>query len=209
MPTITSIIVQEKNKKRCNLFIDGEFYSGLSVESVLKNRLKKGLELSEKELSDIVLESSKTDALSLAINYVSKNLKTKKQVKTYLLGKGFNENVVWFCVDKLQEYKYIDDVEYSKRYIESTSKQQGRRLIEYKLMAKGVKKEDIVLAYESCEILTEEHAFSVAKKHIKNKQLNKENLAKTYRYLIGRGFSYEETNYAISKIKEDCEWNEY
>ncbi len=209
MLEITSITIQERNKKRCNLFVDGEFFVGISLESVLKYRLKKGLKLSEKELSTIVFENSKTDALALAINYVSKNLKTKKQVKTYLTGKGFSEEIVWYCIDKLKDYKYIDDVEYAKRYIESTSNNQGRRLIEYKLMSKGVKKEDIAIAYEDCVAQNDENAFNVAKKHIKNKEINKENLSKTYRYLISRGFTYEETNNAISKIKDDDEWKEY
>ena len=34
-------------------------------------------------------------------------------------------------------------------------------------------------------------------------ELNKENVAKTYRYLISRGFSYEQANYAIEKLKEE------
>lgn len=203
MPIITSIKVQEKNKKRCNLFVDGEFYTGISLESALKYRLKNGMELSQSELAEIVLESNKVEALSISINYVTKALKTKKQVKEYLLGKGYSNEVVWYCVDKLKEYKYIDDSEYAKRYIESVSKNQGKRLTEYKLMMKGVKKEDISSAYESCDVSYKESAFAVAEKHIKNKERTNENLSKTYRYLIGRGFSYEEANFAISKLKED------
>ncbi|MBQ8426282.1 MAG: RecX family transcriptional regulator [Clostridia bacterium] len=203
MPLITSISVQEKNKKRCNLFINGEFYAGISLECALKYRLKKGLELSQNELTEIILESNKVEALSLGIKYVTNALKTKKQVKTYLLGKGYSEEVVWYCIDKLKEYKYIDDAEYAKRYIESVSKNQGTRLTEYKLMMKGVKKEDIAFAYSECDIPHNENAFSVAEKHIKHKERTKENLSKTYRYLIGRGFSYEEANFAISKLKED------
>jgi regulatory protein len=203
MPVITSVSVQEKNKKRCNLFVDGEFFSSISLEIALKYRLKNGLEISQSELCEIVNESNKIEALSLAINYVTKALKTKKQVKNYLSGKGYQEEVVWYCIDKLKEYKYVDDSEYAKRYIESVSKNQGTRLTEYKLMMKGVKKEDIANAYEECEIPHKENALAVAQKHIKNKERTTENLSKTYRYLIGRGFSYDEAGFAISKLKEE------
>ena len=203
MPKITSLSVQDKNKKRCNLFVDGEFYAGITLESALINRLKVGMELSSDEFAKIVVESNKTDALTLAINYVTKALKSKNQVKEYLLRKGFNEDVVWYCIDKLKEYNYIDDAEYAKRYIESTSKSQGKRLIEYKLMMKGVKKSDISDAQEECAIEYKDNAFHVAMKHIKNKEKNNENLSKTYRYLISRGFSYDEANYAVSKLKEE------
>lgn len=203
MPIITSISVQEKNKKRCNLFIDGEFFAGITLETAIKYRLKNGMEIQSQELSDIVFESKKAEALSLSINYVSKALKTKKQVKTYLIGKGFTEEIVWYCVDKLKEYRYIDDTEYSKRYIESVSSNHGKRLIEYKLMMKGVKKDDIESAYTECDVEYKKKALEVAMKHIKNKEHTTENLSKTYRYLIGRGYSYEEANFAISKLKEN------
>ena len=198
-----ALSVQEKNKKRCNLFIDGEFFAGVSLETVLKFRLKVGQEIDQKDLADLVFDSEKILALEKAITYTTKALKTKKQVRTYLLGKGYSEDVVWYCIDKLVEYKYIDDTEYAKRFIESTSKNQGKRLTEYKLMMKGVKKEDISLAFESADVPSKENAKALAEKHIRNKELTKENVAKTYRYLIGKGFSYEEASYAISFFKDN------
>lgn len=203
MPIITDITFQVKNKKRCNLFIDNEFYCALSYETVLKNYLKKSLEIEKEKLEIIVKENEKQEALNRAITYISKNLKTKRQVKDYLIGKGYSEEIAWYCIDKLKEYDYINDVEYSKRYIESTSKNQGSRLVEYKLMMKGVKKEDIQNAYLETDINANENAKSVASKYLKNKELTKENIAKAYRYLIGKGFSYEQANYALSEFRED------
>ena len=184
MPKITEITLQTKNKNRCNLFLDGEFFVSLSIETVVKNRLKKGQVVDRIKLADIIL-------------------KTKKQVKEYLLKKGYSEDIAWHCVDKLKEYNYINDEEYTKRYIESVSKTQGKRMVEYKLMMKGIKKEDIGAAYDGVEIDAKQNAKNLAIKHLKNKEKNKENLAKTYRYLLGKGFSYEEANFALSELKED------
>jgi SOS response regulatory protein OraA/RecX len=66
---------------------------------------------------------------------------------------------------------------------------------------KGVKKEEINSAYENLEVDSKENAKIIAQKHLKNKELSKENLAKTYRYLIGKGFSYEEASFAIEQMK--------
>ncbi len=203
MSKITLISAQTKNKDRCNLFIDGEFYSGISIETLMKFRLKVGMEIDKTVLSEILLDSEKTEALSKAVDYLSSRLKTKRQVKEYLLKKGYSEQVVWYCVEKLKDYNYINDAEYSKRYIESTSKTQGKRLLEYKLMMKGVKKDDIASAFSQTDIDAKENAKEVAVKYIKNKEKTKENLAKVYRYLIGRGFSYDEASYAIDSIKGD------
>lgn len=203
MPKITSISAQTKNKDRCNLFVDGSFFAGVSLITVMKNRIKVGDEIDEKALKEILEESERSIALNKAADYISKSLKTKKQVKEYLLKKGYDEQTVWYCIDKLKEYDYIDDVEYSKRYVLSKSKTQGKRLVEYNLMMKGVKKQDIEDAYSESDINAKENAKVVAEKHLKNKERTKENIAKTYRYLIGKGFSYDEASYALSFFDED------
>ena len=142
MPVITAINTQEKNKNRCNLFVDNEFCCGLVFDVVLKYGLNVGMEISQCTIAEMVEESDKIVAFNLALKYISKSLKTKKQVKVYLIGKGFSESIVWYCIDKLKEYNYINDNEYVHRFIESVNKHQGIHLIEHKLMAKGIRKED-------------------------------------------------------------------
>jgi len=203
MPVITAISVQEKNKERCNIFVDGNFFAGVSMETVLKYRLKPNTEVDAEKLNEILSSAERTQAIAKAADYCAKSLKTKKQVKEYLIRRGYSEETVWYCVDKLKEYGYIDDKEYSKRFIESTSKTQGKRLIEYKLMMKGVKKEDIEAAYSSVDIDEEENAKTVAEKYLKNKELTKENVYKAYKHLIGRGFGYEAAKSAVSHFKEE------
>ena len=203
MQKITSITAQEKRKDRANLFVDGEFFAGVSLETVLKLRLKAGDEVDAERLSEILTETERTEALQKAGDYALKNLKTKRQVKDYLLKKGYSEETVWYCVDKLKEYGYIDDKEYSKRFIESTAKRQGKRLIEYKLMMKGVKKEDIASAYENAETDDNANARALCEKYLRNKEKTKENVLKAYKYLIGKGFSYEQADYAVAPFKED------
>lgn len=200
MPKVTDITFQTKNKSRCNIFVDGEFFSGVSLETVLKYRIKKNDEFNGEELKNLIEQNEKSEALNKAANYLTKSLKTKRQVKDYLLKKGYSEDIVWYCIDKLKEYEYIDDTEYSRRYIESTAKTQGKRMLEYKLMMKGVKKQDIESAMNSCEIDAKENAKAIAIKYLKNKEKTKENLAKAFRYILGRGFSYEEANYALSEF---------
>lgn len=203
MPEITQISIQTKNKKRCNIFVDNEFFTAVSVETVLKNRLKVGQFIDAKDIQQIVYENDMSEALSKSIEYVSKSLKTKRQVKDYLIRKGYSEEIAWYCIDKLKEYNYVDDKEYSKRYIESVSKNQGKRLVEYKLMMKGVKKEDVESAYSQTDIDANSNAKNVAEKYLRNKVIDNETLAKAYRYLIGRGFNYEQANYAIKSFKKE------
>lgn len=203
MPIITEITYQTKNKNRCNLFIDGDFFAGVSLETVIKHRLKVGNNVDKTELSNLIENDERSEALAKAADYVSKSLKTKRQIKDYLIKKGYSEETAWYCIDKLKEYDYVNDCEYSKRYIESVSKNCGKRLIEYKLMMKGVKKEDVISAYDNVEIDAKSNAKAIAEKYLKNKELTKENLLKAYRYLMGRGFSYDEASFALSAFGKD------
>lgn len=203
MRKITAITAQERRKDRVNLFVDGEFFAGVSLEITLKLRLKVGDLVDADKLNEILTESERSEAVQKAADYALKNLKTKRQVKDYLTRKGYSEETVWYAVDKLKEYGYIDDAEYSRRFIESTAKRQGRRLTEYKLMAKGVKKDDIATAYESAETNDLENARALCEKYLKNKEKTKENVLKAYKYLIGRGFSYEQADFAVAAFKED------
>ena len=203
MPKITKLSIQEKNKNRCNVFVDGCFFIALPVELVYKHALKVGLEIIPREFEQIVLEKDKSEALSKATGYVTKRLKTKKQVVEYLLGKGYNQETVNYCIEKLIEYRLIDDVEYAKRYIESVSKGEGVNLTRYKLMMKGLNKQIVENVYSDAEIDSKENAKSLAIKKMKNKEITRENLSKTYRYLISKGFTYEDATYAIESIKEE------
>ena len=205
MSKITSITVQDKDKTRCNVFIDGEFSFAISVESAIKLRLKKGDELTQKQIKEFALDGQKSKALSKGVAYASKMLKTNKQVKTYLYSKGFSDNVVYYVTEKLKEYGYINDFNFAKRYIECNNSTKGRRLLEYKLMEKGVSKTDIKNAFEEFDIPSEENALFLARKHFKNKEKTFENLSKTYKYLIGKGFSYSDAESAISELKKECE----
>lgn len=199
MPKITNITYQSKNKSRCNLFVDGEFFSGVSLETVLKFRIKVGEEYDTDSLKEMLEQNERSEALVKAVAYLSKTLKTKREVKDYLLRKGYSEDIAWYCIDKLKEYDYVNDTEYSKRYAESVCKTQGKRMIEYKLMMKGVKKQDISSALEQTDIDCKKNAKMLAEKYLKNKDKNRENKAKAYRYLLGRGFSHEEIEYALSE----------
>lgn len=200
---ITQISAQQKNKDRCNIFIDGEYSFSVSTETVYKFYLKTGKEISEEEITAIKEDGERASALNRATEYLSKAYKTRKQVKDYLLKKGYSDDAVYYAVSRLTETGYINDSEYARRYFETASKNQGKKLSAYKLMAKGVRKDVIDEAYEKAAVPSKENAAAVAEKYMRNKEINKENLAKTYRYLIGRGFSYDEASEAISAFKEN------
>ena len=76
---ITAITPQVKDKTRCNIYVDGRFCCGLTLEATVKNRLKVGQSITEERLAEIQLDSEKNAAFDKALTHLSATMKTEKQ----------------------------------------------------------------------------------------------------------------------------------
>lgn len=203
MNEITAILPQVKDKRRCNIYIDGRFCCGLTLEATVKNRLKVGQIVTEEKLAEIQLESEKDTAFDKALTHLSATRKTEKQIRTYLAGKGYLPVVVDYVVEKLRCYDFLNDGEYADAYVESVSARKGGRLIRMELKGKGVSDEEIERALgEREEGAEEEAAKAILTKYMRNKPFDKETLSKAYRYLMGKGFDYETAKAALASWGE-------
>ena len=114
MNEITAITPQIKDKRRCNVYIDGRFCCGLTLEATVKNRLKVGQIVSAEQLAEIQLESEKNTAFDKALTHISATQKTEKQVRDFLSGKGYLSAVIDYVVEKMRSYNFLDDEAYAK-----------------------------------------------------------------------------------------------
>ena len=73
---ITKLEVQKRNKDRVNLYLDDEFYCGLSLEAVVKYALKVGQELEIQKLEFLQNDSEREIAQNKAMAYISKYQKS-------------------------------------------------------------------------------------------------------------------------------------
>ena len=203
MGKITEISPQVKNKERCNIYIDNVFCCGILLETVIKNKLKVGNFISEEELGKIQLESERATVFDKSLDYITKSQKTEKQVRDKLKEKGYLKETVDYVIGKLKEYKFVDDEEYVKSYIRIYQNKKGKKLLEYELRLKGVRKDIIERVFEEIDIDQKDPCAEIMKKHLRGKEWTKENLSKAYKYVLSKGFSYEEASYALSKLKEN------
>ncbi len=204
MSEITAITPQVKDKTRCNIFVDGRFYCGMTLEAAVKNRLKAGQAVDPARLSEIQLESEKSTALDKALNFISAAQKTEKQVREYLAGKGYLPAVSEYVLEKMREYGFLDDGSYAQSYASSAVKRKGARLIRMELRSKGVADEHIEAAVDGLEG-EEETAKRLLEKYMRGKPSDRETLYKAFRYLMGKGFEYETARAALSAFGETDE----
>jgi regulatory protein len=203
MNEITAITPQVKDKTRCNVYIDGRFCCGLTLATAIKNRLKVGDVISPERLSTVQFESEKDTALDKALTHVSATRKTEKQVREFLEKKGYLSAVIEYVLEKMRGYNFLNDEEYAEAYVASVGKKKGVRLIKMELKNKGLTDEDIDGAIENMsESAQEEGASSVLEKYMRGKTVDRETLYKAFRYLLGKGFTYEVAKSAISRFGE-------
>lgn len=197
---ITKLEIQKNNKDRVNLYLDEKFYSGISLELTVREHLKVGLDIDEEYLRNLILEDEKGKALAKAVKYIGSNLKTGKQVKDYLKKKDYNPHTILYVLDKLAEYKYLDDENYARAYVLTYSSKYGKLKLKSQLLSKGVS-EDIVDKY--LENANESSIENVALKYMKNKEFTFENCQKLSRFLYSRGYEFDAINSCVNKLKEE------
>jgi regulatory protein len=199
MPEITKIEVQEKNKTRANLYLDDKFFCGIAVELCVKHNLKKGIDIDENFLQEIVFEDEKCKAMNKAVSYISSTLKTAKQIRDYLKKKEYSQITIDYVIDKMKEYKYLDDEAYARAFINTYSNKYGKMKLKSALRSKGIK-DDIIESVLSEDLKIESSLSKVAEKYLKNKEIGRETLNKLSRFLYSRGYEFDEINSYISAL---------
>ncbi len=203
MNEITAITPQIKDKTRCNVYVDGRFCCGLTLEATVKNRLKVGQIITEERLAEIQLESEKNTAFDKALTHISATMKTQKQIRDFLVKKGYLPAVIDYVIEKMNSYNFLNDGVYAEAYVESAAKRKGGKLIKMELRSKGISEMEIDAALDT---LDEEQEIATASdilgKYMRNKTNDVATLQKAYRYLMGKGFSYEVAKAALKNYGE-------
>lgn len=203
MNEITAITPQVKDKRRCNIYVDGRFCCGLTLEATVKNRLKVGQNVAPERLAEIQLESEKDTAFDKALTHLSATRKTEKQIRSFLEGKGYLPAVVDYAVEKLRSYNFLNDGEYAEAYVEFAARKKGGKLIRMELKNKGISDAEIDGALESLDGETELLAAkALLDKYMRGKVADTQTLQKAYRYLMSKGFDYEVAKRALSTLGE-------
>lgn len=189
------------------VYLDGSYVLTLNVYTIYTYHLTVGTEIDNLELERMQFDGEKTLAFEKAVALFSRSVKTKKEMKEYLTKKGYKQAVCDYVISKLEEYKYLNDEEYAKMFVCDNMKYKGKLMLRQMLMKKGISKDIIEEALKNLN--QDEEIVLLCEKYMKSKDKTSENKQKLYRYLLSRGFNYEEVKNAINKcFKEDnYDWN--
>ncbi len=176
-------------------FDDGREYV-LHSDVIVKHGLCTGAEVSEAVVMECVNDSLVIMATEQALKYISSRLKTVKQLRTYLYGKGYDADTIDVVIAKLREYGILDDAVYARCYVNSAGN-KSRAYIQNKLASVGVSKEIIhsqtgdIDDYTACE--------RDALKYMRSKVATRETLQKLNAHLLYKGYTYDTITRVIER----------
>ena len=199
---VTKVEVQAKHKDRVNVYVDDEFFAGIDMDTCVKYGIKPGLLIEEEYMRSVIAESERQKALAKAAKYLGKALKSTKQIKDYLHGKGYDNETINYVVEKLTEYDYLNDEKYVQAYIKDKGSVQGIHKLKYGLSQKGISAKLIEQAFEDYKSNTDD-IKRLALKKLGTKPKTYDNLSKVMAFLSNKGYEYDDIKHVINELREN------
>lgn len=200
---IITEIVKIGKGQRYKLFVDEKFEGVFEAEILAKYNLKSSQEIENDFLDKLKVENGDFACFDRALSLLEHGMKTRKQVYDYLKEKKYPSSCIEKAIEKLQSYRYIDDLAYAKEYVKLYSQKDGQKKIEFALKSKGINDENTRLALDELSDDTqEETCLNLAQKKAKNMILDEKNKQKLFAYLAGRGFKFDIIKKTIAKLEQ-------
>ena len=154
-------------------------------------------------------QKKQISAFDCALNFLSYRMRTEKEILGHLQKKEYPEPEIQQAIEKLKEYRYLDDAAFAQEYLRSkvSQKHLGRRALKQGMYQVGVPEEEIEAALagytkeaeqQSCEFLCQK----LVRRHGAD---DPKSIAKIQRALLGKGFGYDEIKAAILRCTQETE----
>lgn len=203
MPTATSIKPQ-RDGKRLNIYLDGEFSFGIDLENFVKAGLKVDQELSEKKIEEIIKKAEFQKTLDKLLRFTTLRPRSQEEINAWLKKKKVHESLYEELFIRLKRLELVDDKKFTLWWVDQRQsfRPKSKRILNYELRTKGIKKEIIedVLA----EVKIDEE--KIAKELLEKKMYRWKNLGshqarqKMSEYLAGKGFGWDTINSAVDAL---------
>ena len=200
--SITSLVVQKRNKSRVNVFIDGEFAFGLSAIKAIE--LRKGQQLTEDDIARLKYEDGLETAYERALNFLSYRPRSVREVRQRLQSKDrdLTEEILDKVVARLERAGLLDDTEFAHFWVSNREefKPRSARMLRYELYQKGVRDEHIDAALEAFD--EDDAALRAAQAHVRSwREQDEQRFNKRLGdFLARRGFNYDTAREVTAQV---------
>ena len=195
---------------RNKIYLDNEEIMDISPLIRQKYDLKVNDNI-ERFYDEISYEAS----LEKGIFLISLKDRTKKEIRLKLQEKFRNKSAILQAIEKLEELRYLNDLNYAISYIEGRT--YGKNRISYNLFQKGIDKVTVEKAYLTLDEEKEDNVDDTKLEKLIEKNSKKINInnereekklkeeQKFIQYLARQGFSLDKIFKKLKEYKENYE----
>jgi regulatory protein len=155
---ITSIEPQKKKRDRYSIFLDGQFWLGVSVDTLHDLSLTADVELTEAEKKSLELEIRTLEMLQKAYHYLGYRDRSEKEMENKLrttlllnekLPREDAEIIIAEVMERLKKRNLVDDEDLANLLVEQAQARKYSRMhARQYLVQKGIKAELANIALE-------------------------------------------------------------
>lgn len=202
---ITALEIQQNNRERVNIYLDGEFAFGLNLMDAA--RLYKGQELSEAEIQQLQEGDRITRAYEQAVRFLGTRPRSQAEVRRKLKEKEVAPAVIDVVLNRLEQNGYLNDREFARYWISNREMFNPRSAgaLRYELREKGVSStliDEVLEVYDETAAALQAAQKKAGRLREKDPQLFRQKLIG---YLVQRGFDYETARGVVDQIREASE----
>lgn len=175
-----------------------------ALSEMWRKRYKK-IDDADRIVSDF--ERSRERTMNRAVKLLAAKPRSVRELRERLLEKLWtNETIVDAVIEKLKEYKYLDDEQYARDLAVSKLRQkpQGKWRLQQTMSKKKLDKETVEAAIENAfEKLPEDELIGLAiekRLRLKGRPETREDTKKFYDHLLRQGFGYDLIREKMSSI---------
>lgn len=212
MAKVTKVEAQKK-PGRYNVYLDGEYAFSLTEKVIARFRILKGTTVDENLKAQLLAEDGVAQAYAKALNYLSYQMRTIKEVYTKLQSCKFDEQTITTVMEELQQQNLLNDQQYADSFVRDQSElyKKGPAVIRQKLVAKGISVDKITEAlaqFQPDQVKT--NGLVIGQKLVSHYQHEsaKNKIQKVRQQLFAKGFTTNQIQPIIEQLDFEDEDNE-
>ncbi len=113
---IIDIQIQKRRKNRRSIFLDDGSVFGISEDVFFSIPVQIGDTITDRELDNILVADNQQKILDFALNLLSYRMRSKVELMHRLKRKKFNEDGIYFVMEKLETKGYLDDQKFAQAF---------------------------------------------------------------------------------------------
>jgi regulatory protein len=200
---ITALKVQQKNRDRVSVYLDGRYAFGLPA--VIAAGLSLGRFLSDSDIDLLRDQGSFEDSYNRTLDYLSYRPRSEAEVTEYLRRREVPDDTITAIIQRLRGAGLLDDEAFARFWVENRERfrPRGIRALRYELRRKGITSDAIDQALDDLDTSASAYQAAVKKAHQLSGLERSVFQRKLVEYLARRGFDYDEARQAA-----DRHWSE-